>query len=99
MGPAKTHHLDSERSGMTLTTASVETDLKGRPLEPAGTTFRRFKGSAHPFGSTPTAQGTNFSLFSANATAVQLLLFTHPSDKTPSKVIDLDPGDNRSFNI
>ena len=99
MGPAKTQHLDSERSGMTLTTASVETDLKGRPLEPTGTTFRRFKGSAHPFGSTPTAQGTNFSLFSANATAVQLLLFTHPSDKTPSKVIDLDPGDNRSFNI
>ena len=84
---------------MTLTQATPGTSLKGRPLEPSGTAFRRYKGSAHPFGSTPTAEGTNFSLFSANATAVQLLLFDHPSDKQPTKVINLDPGDNRSFNI
>ena len=61
---------------MTLTQATLGTSLKGRPLEPTGTAFRRYKGSAHPFGSTPTTEGTNFSLFSANATAVQLLLFT-----------------------
>ena len=84
---------------MTLTQASQETSFKSRPLEPAGTPFRRFRGSAHPFGSTPTSEGTNFSLFSANATAVQLLIFTNPSDKQPVKVVDLDPGDNRSFNI
>ena len=84
---------------MTISAPPVTASLRGNPLEPQGTAFRRYKGSAHPFGSTPEAQGTNFSLFSANATAVQLLLFTHPSDKTPVKVIDLDSGDNRSFNI
>lgn len=56
-------------------------------------------GSSHPFGSTPTEAGTNFSLFSANATAVQLLIFEKPNDRDPICVIDLDPDLNRSFNI
>lgn len=43
--------------------------------------------------------GTNFSLFSANATAVQLLIFEKPNDPDPVRLIQLDPDRNRSFNI
>lgn len=73
--------------------------LQGRPLEPDGKRFRRYQGSSHPFGSTPTKEGVNFALFSANATAVQLLLFEKPNDLDPIQAIDLDPERNRSFNI
>lgn len=79
--------------------ASFDAELKGQPLEREGQRFRRFTGSSHPFGSTPTEEGTNFSLFSANATGVQLLLFEKPNDPDPICVIDLDPDRNRSFNI
>ena len=79
--------------------ATFDAGLKGQPLEREGQRFRRFEGSSHPFGSTPTEEGTNFSLFSANATAVQLLIFEKPNDPDPIWVIDLDPDRNRSFNI
>ena len=79
--------------------ASFDAGLKGQPLEREGQLFRRFEGSSHPFGSTPTSEGTNFALFSANATAVQLLIFEKPNDPDPTCIIDLDPDRNRSFNI
>jgi isoamylase len=78
---------------------SFDAGLKGQPLESEGQRFRRFEGASHPFGSTPTDEGTNFSLFSANATAVQLLIFEKPEDPDPIRVIDLDPDRNHSFNI
>ena len=73
--------------------------LKGNPLETSGTHFRRFVGSPHPFGSTVTQDGVNFSLYSSSATNVKLLIFNKPDDLEPSKVIELDSGSNRSFNI
>jgi len=79
--------------------ASFDAGLKGQPLQPEGQRFRHYEGSSHPFGSTPTEDGTNFSLFSANATAVQLLIFEKPNDPDPVRVIQLDPDRNRSFNI
>ena len=73
--------------------------LRGNPLEPAGTPYRRYKGSPHPFGSTVTNDGVNFALYSSSATKVQLLIFNKPNDVEPSRVIDLDQGANKSFNI
>lgn len=73
--------------------------LMGRPLESAGTSFRKYRGSPHPFGSTVDTNGVNFSLYSANATNITLLLFNNPTDLHPFKAITLDPVDNKSFNI
>ena len=63
--------------------------LKGRPLTPAGEEIRLYTGSPHPFGATVDDDGVNFSVYSANATAIQLLLFNNPKDLEPFKVIDL----------
>ena len=60
--------------------------LKGFPLEAADSPFRRYVGSAHPFGATVSQEGVNFALFSANATAVSLLLFANPDDEEPTHV-------------
>ena len=40
--------------------------------------FPAEKGSPHPLGATPSPEGVNFSLFSENATGVELLLFSDP---------------------
>ena len=84
---------------MTISSPPVLSSLRGNPLEPQGTDFRRYRGSPHPFGSTVEADGVNFSLYSSSATSVQLLIFSKPDDLEPAKVIDLDGRDNRSFNV
>jgi glycogen operon protein len=72
---------------------------KGRPLSPQGSETRIYSGSPHPFGATVDDEGVNFSVYSANATAIQLLLFNNPSDLEPSRVINLNPIANKSFFI
>jgi len=83
---------------MTVSTASAtDSQLKRRPLEPAGQPYRLYSGSPHPLGATVDDQGVNFSVYSANATSVQLLLFNSPTDLDPFRVIDLSPTANKSF--
>lgn len=41
--------------------------------------------------------GVNFSLFSRNATGVDLLLFDHPEAEYPQHILHLDPQVNRTF--
>ena len=53
-------------------------------------------GDPHPLGATVTPNGVNFSLFSRNAAAVELLLFAAPDDDAP-QVIRLDPRVHRTF--
>jgi len=53
-------------------------------------------GRAFPLGATVTPQGTNFSVFSAHATEVQLLLFDGTLDAPASRIIDLDISVNRT---
>ena len=84
---------------MTISAPPAVESLRGNPLEPQDTPFRRFIGSPHPFGSTVESEGVNFSLYSSSATSVQLLIFTKPDDLEPAKVIPLDSSNNRSFNI
>ena len=57
------------------------------------------KGSLHPLGATPNKDGVNFSVFSGNATAVDLLLFQNHDDAEPFQVIELDPYVNKTFHF
>lgn len=54
-------------------------------------------GQSYPLGATIFREGVNFSVFSKNATAVELLLFDDVSAPRPSRVIPLDPKQNRTF--
>jgi isoamylase len=45
----------------------------------------------YPLGPTITAEGTNFSVFSASATRMEIVLFDHAEDAGPADVIALDP--------
>lgn len=49
-------------------------------------------GQSQPLGATVNASGVNFSLFSQNATQVDLLLFNAPLDPAPSQVITIQQG-------
>ncbi len=59
--------------------------------------FETRPGRPHPLGATPDAHGTNFAIFSQDATAVQLLLFDAHDSGQPVATIDLDPVRNRTF--
>src|SRR5690242_11462901 len=56
-------------------------------------------GSPHPLGASPSAAGVNFSLFSGNATGVELLLFASPDAVQPFQSIRLDPFVNKTFHF
>lgn len=56
-------------------------------------------GRTHPMGAIPDESGVNFSLFSQNATGVELLLFDEHDDVEPVQVVSLDPEINRNFYI
>jgi len=54
-------------------------------------------GKPYPLGATVQEGGVNFSLFSAHATSVELLLFDRYDQARPSQVIVLDPQENRTY--
>jgi len=54
-------------------------------------------GRSYPLGATNRGDGVNFSLFSANATSVELLLFDRHDQKRPTRVIHLDPRRNKTY--
>lgn len=56
-------------------------------------------GHPLPLGVQLTPGGVRLSLFSRNATAVSLLLYTGPGDSGPSREIALDPNVNRTGDI
>ena len=60
--------------------------------------MKRFpaQGTSSPLGATPAAAGTNFSLYSKHATAVELQLFAAADDSRPARTITLDPSTNRT---
>jgi glycogen operon protein len=57
------------------------------------------RGSPHPLGACPVVGGINFSLYSANATGVELLLFKEHTSLEPFQVIRFDPSVNKSFHF
>src|SRR5262249_26256760 len=54
-------------------------------------------GQSSPLGASIVAGGVNFSLFSRTATGVELLLFDHEDDGTPSQIVRLNPATNRTY--
>ncbi len=56
-------------------------------------------GHPYPLGATVRdhPRGVNFSVFSKNNTALELLLFDQADDPRPARVIQLDPVRNRTF--
>ena len=56
-------------------------------------------GSPHPLGATISPEGVNFSLFSENATGVDLLLFSAHDAPQPSATIRLNPKINKTFHF
>ena len=61
------------------------------------TVIDRTRGNSFPLGVTVLQGGVNFSVFSKNADAVELLLFNHAEDPGPSRTILLDPKKNRTY--
>ena len=59
--------------------------------------LRTTSGRPYPLGATVYPQGVHFSLFTKNATAVELLLFDRFDDAQPSHTIALDPTIHRTF--
>ena len=55
------------------------------------------EGKSFPLGATRQADGVNFSVYSKNATAVDLLLFHRADDAHPARTISLDPAKNRTY--
>jgi glycogen operon protein len=48
-------------------------------------------------GATVQPDGVNFSVYSKNATLVNLLLFDSADSVEPSRVVSLDPGEHRTY--
>jgi glycogen operon protein len=54
-------------------------------------------GRSFPLGATILPGGVNFSVFSRQATRVEVLLFDDPAAAQPTSVIDLDPRTHRTY--
>jgi isoamylase len=54
-------------------------------------------GRSHPLGANFFGGGVNFSIFSRNCSALELLLFEHADDSHPARVIPFDLEFNRTF--
>ena len=63
----------------------------------AGTNYSIAVGSPHPLGPTVRPDGVNFSVFSQNATGIELLLFENELSARPFQSIQLDPKIHRTF--
>jgi len=54
-------------------------------------------GHSSPLGATIVPGGVNFSIFSRNASGMELLLFDREDDALPTRVIPIDPAANRTY--
>jgi isoamylase len=63
----------------------------------SGTCGEGLRGSSSPLGATVVAGGVNFSVYSRDATGVELLLFDRVDDGGPSRIVTLDPKHNRTY--
>jgi isoamylase len=54
-------------------------------------------GRSFPLGATVVGEGVNFSVFSRQATRVELLLFDDAAAAHPTRVIELDPRTHRTY--
>jgi isoamylase len=55
------------------------------------------RGLSAPLGATVYSGGVNFSVFSKNATLIELLLFNDANAAQPARIIPLDPNPHRTY--
>src|SRR5438046_2133327 len=55
------------------------------------------RGNPHPLGATCVPGGVNFSVFSREATRLDLLLFEGGGPQGPARVVPMDPVANRTY--
>src|SRR3990172_894156 len=55
------------------------------------------QGSSSPLGATVEPAGVNFSVFSKDATLIELLLFDHEHAAAPARIIPLNANRHRSY--
>src|SRR5678815_3220373 len=75
-------------------TGTVELTRSPKPEEQPITNMT---GQSSPLGATVTADGVNFSVFSRNASSIELLLFDREDDARPARVMRIDPVSNRTY--
>ena len=68
--------------------------VKGIHALPKGVVI---EGSSSPLGATVFPDGVNFSVFSRNASGVELLLFDREDDARPARVLAIDRTKNRTY--
>ena len=56
-----------------MTKTPTKPSIKGKNLNKSIGDLSIFEGSGHPFGATVIEEGVNFSVYSQNATSVELL--------------------------
>ncbi len=56
-------------------------------------------GSPVAWGAHQDRDGVNFALFSRNATRVRLEFYQNPDDRSPTRIIDLDPARHRTGDV
>jgi hypothetical protein len=81
------------RRSFPLPAAAVGDPLPAPP-DPTAATTRH--GTGFPLGATVFPDGVNFSVFSRQATRIELLLFDGVDQAQPSGVIELDPRNHRT---
>src|SRR5260370_5280951 len=54
-------------------------------------------GCSSPLGATVVPGGVNFSIFSRNASRVELVLFDQADDARPARVIEIEAATNRTL--
>jgi isoamylase len=67
------------------------------PARASAALAKHERGRCSPLGATPSAGGTNFSVFAKHSTGAQLLFFDDADDPEPSRVIDLNRHENRTY--
>src|ERR1700752_4467525 len=73
--------------------ATATPQEKSQPLVESSAT----EGRSSPLGATVTCRGVNFSLYSRDASRIELLLFDREDDAKPSRVIPMDQSANRTY--
>ena len=56
-------------------------------------------GDPLPWGAHQHGDGVNFAVFSRHATRVRLELYQNPDDRSPTRIIDLDPARHRTGDV
>ena len=77
--------------------ATLEAPFAGPPNALAAAAARPSAGRSFPLGATVLADGVNFSVFSRQASRMELLLFDDAAAPEPSRVIALDAHTHRTY--